>query len=188
MTTMVYLVRHAKAMRKKEWSGTDIGRPLDEKGIWQAPQIAERLIDKINHVERVHLGVYASPSMRCRQTLDPFADKVGLPIRTSVLLGDLRSGPPRPPDIAGERIRKGSEPARRWLGTRGLAFIDEVVGAHENGHIIACSHGDLIYPTLDLVFARDGTKRPSRGNEKGSMWTLTFDASRLESASYQRAP
>lgn len=63
----IYLVRHAKAGSRAEWSGDDTQRPLSHKGRKQAAAVAKRL-------RKLATGeLRASPYVRCVQTLEDLA-------------------------------------------------------------------------------------------------------------------
>lgn len=66
------LLRHAHAGDRSEWSGDDIKRPLSERGFRQAEKMAKTLKD-YDIVE-----VRSSPALRCRQTAQPVAERMGL--------------------------------------------------------------------------------------------------------------
>jgi len=66
------LVRHGRAGRRKEWTGVDRLRPLDERGRRQAAGLVGPL--KALGVDRL----VSSPYVRCVQTLDPAAASLGL--------------------------------------------------------------------------------------------------------------
>jgi 8-oxo-dGTP diphosphatase len=68
------LVRHASAGDRRDWKGDDRLRPLDKKGRRQAKAIAKALAEL--GTERL----LSSPYLRCTQTLEPAAEKLGLPI------------------------------------------------------------------------------------------------------------
>ncbi len=70
----LYLVRHAKAGKRKEWTGDDEKRPLDKLGWLQAEALALRLI------ARTPTSLHASPYLRCVQTLEPLGEKLGLEV------------------------------------------------------------------------------------------------------------
>jgi 8-oxo-dGTP diphosphatase len=70
----LFLVRHAKAGKRKEWDGDDTLRPLDKIGRLQAEAIALRLSGKSPS------ALYASRYVRCVQTLEPLAEHLGQPI------------------------------------------------------------------------------------------------------------
>lgn len=80
-TTVVFLVRHAKAANREVWSGGDRGRPLVDQGRAQAERLAAAL-----RRERPVL-VAASPWLRCRQTAAPLAAAVGLRVELDDRLG-----------------------------------------------------------------------------------------------------
>ncbi|MGI9023860.1 MAG: SixA phosphatase family protein [Acidimicrobiales bacterium] len=72
----LYLVRHAKAGSRHDWTGPDEKRPLSKRGRRQA----EGLVAQLGYrgVERI----VSSPSKRCVDTVRPLADTLGLEIET----------------------------------------------------------------------------------------------------------
>jgi broad specificity phosphatase PhoE len=80
-TTIVFLVRHAKAAGRAEWTGGDRGRPLVDKGRAQA----ERLAGALRREQPVLVA--ASPWLRCRQTAAPLATVMGLRVELDDRLG-----------------------------------------------------------------------------------------------------
>jgi 8-oxo-dGTP diphosphatase len=80
-TTIVFLVRHAKAADRFDWTGGDRDRPLIDKGRSQADRLAAAL-----RREQPVL-VAASPWLRCRQTAAPLAAAMGLQVELDDRLG-----------------------------------------------------------------------------------------------------
>ena len=80
-TTIVFLVRHAKAADRFDWTGGDRDRPLIDKGRHQADRLAAAL-----RREQPVL-VAASPWLRCRQTAAPLAAAMGLRVELDDRLG-----------------------------------------------------------------------------------------------------
>ena len=74
LTGRIYLVRHARAGRRKDWRGDDVKRPLSNRGWEQAREIGTFLADA--QVERLITSSY----VRCRQTLEPAAELLDLKI------------------------------------------------------------------------------------------------------------
>ena len=72
--TTVLLVRHGRAGSRQEWSGEDAERPLDERGREQAAALAHVLPSY--GVQRV----LSAPPLRCRSTVQPLADALGLSV------------------------------------------------------------------------------------------------------------
>ena len=77
---MFVLLRHADAVNKRAWKGPDRERPLTERGFQQA----EALVEPLSAAPLRRL--LSSPALRCRQTLDPLARRLGLPIEPTELL------------------------------------------------------------------------------------------------------
>jgi len=73
-TTPLILVRHAKAMDRKDWSRKDTARPLNSRGRRQAkllvPMLAAYAVTRL----------VSSTANRCLSTLQPYAHQLGLPI------------------------------------------------------------------------------------------------------------
>ena len=73
-STRLYVVRHAAAGDRRDWSGPDERRPLDATGRGQAAALGARLIHE--PITRV----ISSPHHRCAQTIAPLAKRLGLSI------------------------------------------------------------------------------------------------------------
>jgi broad specificity phosphatase PhoE len=80
-TTIVFLVRHAKAASRADWVGGDRDRPLVERGRAQADRLALAL-----RREQPRL-IAASPWLRCRQTAAPLATALGVQVELDDRLG-----------------------------------------------------------------------------------------------------
>ena len=107
----IELVAHMDAGDRRLWTEDQDLRPLSELGRRQAARMAEALSN--GPVD----GLYSSPALRCRQTLEPLAARCGLPIVTIPgTAGDRRlpatSGLGRPTARHGPghggRLRRGS--------------------------------------------------------------------------------
>jgi 8-oxo-dGTP diphosphatase len=78
---MLLVVRHADAGDKSTWEGPDRLRPLSSRGHGQAEGLVVRLEDF--PVEQI----LCSPTLRCRQTVEPLARDRLLRIETVPALG-----------------------------------------------------------------------------------------------------
>jgi 8-oxo-dGTP diphosphatase len=81
---VILLVRHASAGDPEQWEGDDRVRPLDERGRRQANELIELLAEY--EVARL----LSSPSLRCIQTVEPFAQARGLDIEIRDELSEER--------------------------------------------------------------------------------------------------
>jgi phosphohistidine phosphatase SixA len=82
---MLYLVRHAKAGSRHDFSGDDRLRPLNASGRRQAGLLAERFS------ALAVTTLISSPYVRCIQTLQPTATAFDAKVETDVCLGEGRS-------------------------------------------------------------------------------------------------
>ena len=112
-TNVLMLVRHGKAMLRKDWTGPDQKRRLAGRGRKQAKKLQD-LLDAFC-IERL----VSSSATRCFQTLEPFAESRRLPIRKVDILteeegtkhpkrvgrfmAELKSDLDRPTAICGHR-------------------------------------------------------------------------------------
>jgi broad specificity phosphatase PhoE len=70
----VFLVRHAHAGNRSSWRGEDADRPLSDRGLGQATDLADLL------GEREIRRVASSPARRCVQTVEPLAELLKLSV------------------------------------------------------------------------------------------------------------
>jgi 8-oxo-(d)GTP phosphatase len=81
-TTPLVIVRHGKAMDRKDWSRKDSARPINPRGRRQAamliPMLAAYGVTKL----------VSSTSRRCVQTLQPYAQQRRLKVETHSLLSE----------------------------------------------------------------------------------------------------
>lgn len=138
---MLFLIRHAQAGASNHSDPNDGIRPLDSYGRDQAEWIATRLAS-----ERVD-SFFSSPALRCLQTIQPAADRVGKEV------------------LVAPGLAEGSSVA---------AAIDAVRAAGE--HAAVCLHGDLL-PEIITTFANGGMEILTEPCfSKGVIWTVEFDA------------
>lgn len=114
MTGPLLLVRHASAGSRADWQGDDLLRPLDERGRRQAEALPALLAGY--EVARV----LTSPFARCRETVEPLACALGLPLEERAEL---------------------AEGARR---EDALALVHELEGTTA----VLCTHGDVVEELL----------------------------------------
>jgi 8-oxo-dGTP diphosphatase len=135
-----YLVRHAKAGSRGKWKGHDVDRPLTASGWAQAEALAERL-QKVDPPR-----LLSSPYVRCMQTLEPLAERLGLPI----------------------------EP--EWLLAEGEPFdgVVSVLEGLPDGTVL-CSHGDVIPDTIEALIRRGMKVDGLLDWRKGSVWVIERD-------------
>ena len=126
---MIYIVRHAHAWNRSDWSGPDHKRPISPKGILQAKALAKYL------AKSGARQIFTSPSLRCVQTVAPLAHRLNLGY---VDLPELAEG--APPEAAAALLRTAKK------GTVICSHGDVVAGLV--GHLVA--HGAPIDPKTEI--------------------------------------
>ena len=149
-----YVVRHAKAGSRGHWSGDDKLRPLSKKGLQQA----EALVSVLEPFPIA--AVFASPFLRCVQTVEPLARARKLPLKQSPALSEGH----------------GLDGAMQFLGDPKL---DEAV---------LSTHGDIVWELVEELVKRHVIKPGEGGFEKGSTWVVDVEAGSFVKARYIPAP
>ena len=141
MSDKLYFVRHAKAGDRRRWVGDDSARPLNEPG----QQQAVRLADTFAQLPPARL--LSSPYQRCIDTLQPTAERSGVPIEPTAALAEGA-------DFEG---------------------VLELLASVPNGSVL-CSHGDVIPATLSALERRGTVIRTTPDWRKAATWVLTREA------------
>jgi len=162
-TSVIALVRHAKAGSRSQWEGDDALRPLSGSGREQARQLDPLL--GLFGPDRIT----SAPPVRCRESVAPLAQRLGLPIHDEPLL---------------------SEDGYRTDPAGALARLRELAAAP--GVTVACSQGGVI-PGLVGALATGAQLRGVEPDDlhakKGSTWLLTFGPdAELRAADYYERP
>jgi 8-oxo-dGTP diphosphatase len=145
------VVRHAHAGDRLGWKGADQSRPLTEKGWKQAEALAEMLTG----VERL----VSSPYLRCRQTLEPLARRVG-----AVIIDDARLA-------------------------EGTPMADAMALITAPGPSAAmCTHGDIIVGLVNRLIERGLVTLDKAGGSKASTWKLDIEKGEITRAKYMPPP
>lgn len=151
VTAVAALVRHGHAGRRGEFEGEDDLRPLDARGRAEAETLGE--VVALIGPERL---VAATP-LRCRQTLGPLAERLGLPIASDPAFAE-------PADV-------DAVPARARAAAARLTEL------RHGDRTVVSSQGKVIPGLLALL---DGADDPAPyRTRKGNGWILTWSGDRL---------
>ena len=153
----IYLVRHARAGDRSKWSRPDHLRPLSKAGRRQAAGLVDVVIDDAGDARFTH--VLSSPYVRCRQTVELLAERLGIEVELADAL------------------------------TEGARFKDALplVEKYADTNAVLCMHGDVL-PEILEHFARRGLPLPHDRVEKGSTWALDFADGKVTSIRYFAPP
>ncbi|QXC60953.1 histidine phosphatase family protein [Aquihabitans sp. G128] len=153
---LIHLIRHAHAGSRKDWKGDDELRPLSRRGERQAEVIDRALADA-----GIDL-LWSSRFVRCVQTLDPLAHRLGLAVDTTDDLTEGGSGP---------------------------KALDALLAAAEAGHVVAASsHGDVIPEIVDEAVRRGAELHGPSSPSKAARYELTVVDGRVTHLRHVPAP
>jgi 8-oxo-dGTP diphosphatase len=134
---------HVDAVDRNQWQGAPDDRPLTDLGRRQAEQLAQEL-----GAEPLQ-AIYSSQALRCRASLSPLSQRVGVPV---VVLPEFQ------------------DTAEKALGA-----LREIHAAVPDGRAVLCSYGDVVPALLGYLANQWGARPPERDNRKGAVFTLRFD-------------
>ena len=140
------LVRHAHAGSRSDWDGSDDERPLDQRGIDQAARLAA-VLPLFGPT-----AVLSAERVRCRETVAPMAERLGLEVGALPELGEEEFQ--ADPRAALEVIRGLLEPRA------------------DAGVTVVCSQGGAIPSVLMALDVRWPGTREFPPAAKGSVWAL----------------
>ena len=140
------LVRHGHAGSRSDWDGPDDLRPLDARGAAEARRLAEVL------PLFGPSAVYSAPPIRCRDTVAPLAEHLGLDLLPLPELGE---------DGFGADPAAGLAAAERLLAPR-----------TDTGVTVVCSQGGAIPSVLTALGVGWEGSRAYPPAAKGSVWAL----------------
>jgi 8-oxo-dGTP diphosphatase len=141
--TELHLIRHAHAGSRSEWEGDDEVRPLSKRGWRQAEAIGVALAGS-----GIDL-LWTSRYLRCRQTLEPLAATLDLPVADHDLLAE-----------------------GGWGNDALDALLEAVAGGRTVG---ACSHGDVIPAIVASATRRGAVLEGPRALTKGARYECTVE-------------
>ena len=171
MTLTIDLFPHLDAGDKTKWPGDQNQRPLTELGRRQAQALAGALA-----TEPVD-ALYSSPALRCRQSIEPLAERFALAITVLTGLGEFEAWS-TPEGWEGW----GSGPDGPFVGAfaagTALAALEQIRSGHPAGRVIACSHGHIIPAFVAFLSAAHGLASGPL-QHRGQWYRLRFEGEQV---------
>lgn len=163
-TFPLVLLRHTSAGEKRDWSGNDLLRPLDESGREDAWGLA-RVLGAYGLMR-----VVTSAAARCTETVLPYAAEQGAEVRT---LPALTAG------VHGDASAVDAEAACREFGR----LLDEGLPT------LVCTHGELVGHLMREALGRlDAPVTQQISLRKGNFWVLHVPVGERTLAAVERHP
>jgi broad specificity phosphatase PhoE len=152
---VVILLRHAHALDKQSWTRPDVERPLSPRGEAQAQALVTEMPWRLARL-------VSSPSMRCRQTVEPLAVHRQLEVEVD------------------ERLAPDVDPAELD------AWLDRWVANPAGEDVLLCTHGETLAALLSrwtasgrLNLGQPGQPIEKNATAKSGGWVLTPDGGQL---------
>jgi 8-oxo-dGTP diphosphatase len=152
----VILVRHARAGQRDSFTGDDAQRPLDAKGLRQAAELTEQLL------AFGPSGVSSAPLVRCRQTVTPLAELLGLAVGEEPALSEVE-------------YQHDPASARRRV-------LELALREGTSGPAVVCSQGGAIPGVVKSLASRAHLPLATTATPKGAWWVLSFEGKQLRQA------
>jgi 8-oxo-dGTP diphosphatase len=168
MALRIDLLPHVDAGDRTRWTGDQDERPLSDLGRRQAAALVEALaaapVD----------ALYSSPALRCRQTLAPLAERLGLRVAVLTELRESDGWAP-PPGWAGSFYQPAAGPlGGAFAAGRMHAALRRIAAAHPDGRVVACAHGDVIPAAVAFLAGAYALPSPPVLDRRGCWYAVTF--------------
>jgi 8-oxo-dGTP diphosphatase len=177
----IELVAHMDAGDRHRWTGDQDLRPLSELGRRQAAGMAETLAS--GPID----GLYSSPALRCRETLEPLAARSGLPI---VTIPELREtgGFQRPPNWDGLPSDMAPAMGGAYAAGRASSALRQIMIGLPEGRVIVCSHGDVVPALIAFLIGANDLSLPPIHTRRGGWYTILADEANVRVEHHDELP
>jgi hypothetical protein len=168
---------HLEAVDRDVWSGDPDERPLTELGWRQAERMAE-LLAAAGPID----ALFSSPALRCRQSLQPLATRVGLAVE--VLPGFRDTLGYRAPAGWENPERPGPDPlGGAYSAGSAFAALQAILGRESLRRAVLCSYGDIVPVFLAFLAGAYGVEVPPRSNARGFLYSVELRGARAKLSS-----
>jgi len=175
MSLTVEIFFHMDAASGRDWAGDPEERPLTELGRRQADRIAEELgTQPVN-------AVFATPNVRCRQSVEPIAKRFGLEVQ------DV----PRFADELDLRAQGANPLASAYLAGAAASDLDRIGTTLPNGRVVICSNGGDIVPGLMAYLAGRAKQSPipkKLDSLRGGVYEVVFEGEKAMVSQREASP
>jgi 8-oxo-dGTP diphosphatase len=170
VTFTLDLVLHMDAGDRNAWQADQDTRPLTDFGERQARAQCDALA-----AEPVD-AIYAGPALRCRQTVQPLAEQLGL---EGVLVPEI--GETAAWHAPGGWDRDNNQDTNSAAHAAGSAMraVAQMRELHPEGRAVACSHGHVIPALASALIALHGLRDVPELTRRGQWYRVRFDGERV---------
>jgi broad specificity phosphatase PhoE len=165
---VVELLAHMDAGDRTKWTADQDTRPLSELGRRQARRICDELAR-----EPVD-ALYSSPALRCRQTIEPLAERFGLRIAPLDGLHETNGWLPPPGWTVHDDVAEAVGGAYSAGG--GVEALEAIRKEIASGRVVACTHGDVLPAVIAFLVGAHRLDVPTPNRTRGGWYTVVLEA------------
>ncbi len=169
---VIELFAHMDAGDRRQWNEDQDTRPLSDLGLRQAEHLCHELArEPIN-------AVYSSPALRCRQSIEPLAERFAVPV--TILPGLHETVGSWPPPLAwrGDPVSAGALGGAYAAGV-GMQALQTIYANHPVGRVAACTHGDRMPALVVYLMGAYDLTVPPPNQTRGGWYTLAVQDDRI---------
>jgi 8-oxo-dGTP diphosphatase len=137
------MLRHAKALNRKDWLGEDSDRPLEQLGTLQAMRMHS--LYQVYGVERI----ITSDAIRCYDTVEPLSRVLDIKLKVEK-------------DVSEDSWKKDKD--------RAIDFAKDVIKSEET--TIVCSHNPVLPRMMEKLTKKIDFDYPDNKLEPGEAWVI----------------
>lgn len=137
------MLRHAKALNRKEWLGEDSDRPLEQIGSLQAKRMHS--IYQVYGIEKI----FTSDAIRCYDTVEPLSRVLDIKLKVEK-------------DVSEDSWKKDKD--------RAIDFAKNVIKSDET--TIVCSHNPVLPRMMEKLTKKIDFDYPDNKLEPGEAWVI----------------
>ena len=156
---------------RNAWAGDQDTRPLSDLGERQSAAQADALaaapVD----------ALYSGRALRCRQTLRPLAERLGLEVRVLEELGEFQAW--KAPEAWDPDANRGANAAAHAAGSA-MRAIERIRERHAGGRVVACSHGNVIPALAAYLIAAHGLRNVAELKRRGQWFRLRLEGAHVQ--------
>ena len=164
----IELVAHMDAGDRRSWTQEQNLRPLSDLGRRQSQLLCDAIATEPFD------ALFSSPALRCRQTIEPLAQRFGLEI---TLLDNLHEtdGFQAPGDWPGHFQPSDAPIGGAYAAGRMARAMIEITQRHKAGRIAVCTHGDTAPAFAAFLIGAHGVDLEPPPGSRGTWYTLRLD-------------
>ncbi len=170
---LIEIFTHMDAGDRWQWTAAQDTRPLSELGRRQAQRLCDELArDAID-------ALYSSDALRARQSIEPLAQRFGLPVTVLPGLHEIEGRLP-PQAWQSERFPANDPLGGAYAAGAAMRALDTIRANHSAGRVAACTHGDVLPSLIVYLIAAQELDLPAPNQTRGGWYTLLLEGDRVD--------